>query len=162
MAFVTFTLPVSRTTRPQYSQAARTPICAAQGPGNGLEPAQISRRAVLSGIALAALAVAVPSPVVAEEEVTTASGLKYKISKKGTGPKIAVGDLVAIRFKGTYNDVPFDDLFETSQPYFYRAGSELVMKVCRAVPYLSFYFCCVRRGFARVVTKLRRTPRSLY
>jgi hypothetical protein len=96
---------------------------------SGAAPMEVSRRAVLSGIALAALSVAVSATARAEDEVTAASGLKYKVSKKGDGPKIVSGDLVAIRFKGSYNDVAFDDIFETPQPYFYRAGSDLVLKV---------------------------------
>jgi hypothetical protein len=36
----------------------------------------------------------------------------------GAQPK--AGDLVAIRFKGTYNGNPFDDTFSTADPYFYR------------------------------------------
>jgi hypothetical protein len=92
----------------------------------------VSRRAVLSGIALAALSAAVPAPVRAADEVTTPSGLRYSVVKAGTGPKIQVGDLVAIRFKGSYNDFAFDDIFATPEPYFYRAGSELILKVRRA------------------------------
>lgn len=128
MAFVTFALPTSGPGRSCRSSRARTPTCSAEVPATGIVPAQVSRRAVLSGIALAALAVTVPEAKAAEE-ITTPSGLKYRVATKGKGPKINVGDLVAIRFRGTYNDVPFDDLFATAEPYFYRAGSDLVMKV---------------------------------
>jgi len=38
-------------------------------------------------------------------------------------------DLVTIRFKGEYNGVVFDDLFKVEEPYFYRMGSENILKV---------------------------------
>lgn len=143
MAFVTFGLTTP--TRSYRTVVARSPTCSTDVPANGAVPVQVSRRAVLSGIALAALAVTVPTAEAAEQ-VTTPSGLKYTVSKKGAGPKINVGDLVAIRFKGSYNDVPFDDLFSTSEPYFYRAGSDLVLKVsdCSpvSVPILFARACC--------------------
>lgn len=128
MAFVTLVLPTSRSGRSYQTARARSPTCSAVGPATGSVPLQVSRRAVLSGIALAALAVSVPEAEAAEQ-ITTDSGLKYRVASKGKGPKINIGDLVAIRFRGTYNDVPFDDLFVTAEPYFYRAGSDLVMKV---------------------------------
>lgn len=128
MAFVTFALPNSGSQRSYQASSARTPTCSAEVPATGIAPARVSRRAVLSGIALAALAVAVPEAEAAEQ-TTTPSGLKYRVADKGNGPKINPGDLVAIRFRGTYNDIPFDDLFVTAEPYFYRAGSDLVMKV---------------------------------
>lgn len=48
--------------------------------------------------------------------------------KKGSGPVPVLGDLVGIRFKGAYNGVVFDNLFEASTPYFYRVGSGAVLK----------------------------------
>lgn len=48
---------------------------------------------------------------------------------KGTGPSAVIGDLVGIRFKGSYNGAVFDDLFEGKEPYFYRVGSENILKV---------------------------------
>lgn len=59
----------------------------------------------------------------------TASGLGYTMVKKGTGPPAQVGDLVGIRFKGSYNGVVFDNLFDATTPYFYRVGSENILKV---------------------------------
>lgn len=35
-------------------------------------------------------------------------------------PMPKAGDLVAIRFKGSYKGNPFDDTFSTDQPYLYR------------------------------------------
>lgn len=47
-------------------------------------------------------------------------------SKDAEGPK--VGEMVAIRFTGSYNGNTFDDTFKTDQPYFYRAGVGLIVK----------------------------------
>jgi len=50
------------------------------------------------------------------------SDVQYEVLKQS--PKDAlqpkVGDLVAIRFKGSYKGSDFDDTFKTDQPYFYR------------------------------------------
>lgn len=90
---------------------------------------KLSRRALLSGITWTAASLAVAPFVGAEESFTTPSGLQIKVLKKGQGAKIQVGDLVAIRFSGSYNGNMFDNIFETPEPYFYRCGSEVVLKV---------------------------------
>lgn len=41
---------------------------------------------------------------------------------------------MTIRFKGEYNGVVFDDLFKVEEPYFYRMGSENILKVRTARP----------------------------
>jgi hypothetical protein len=49
------------------------------------------------------------------------NNVKYEIIKPSTSDVVpVVGDLVTIRFKGSYKDVAFDDTFVTDQPYFYR------------------------------------------
>lgn len=91
---------------------------------------RFSRRVVLAALASAA------GSLVAAEVSTAAepSKLQYSVVKKGDGPSPAVGDLVGIRFKGMYNGVVFDNLFEEPRPYFFRAGSGVILKVRRNSP----------------------------
>jgi hypothetical protein len=110
---------------------------AESSPSPAPDAALVSRRTVLSSMALAALArvVGAASPVKADEDFTsTSSGLKYKVVKEGGGARVTVGDLVAIRFRASYKGNTFDDLFATESPYFYRAGSSSVLKVSLSVP----------------------------
>lgn len=97
-------------------------------------PAKFSRRALLAAIAAAGTGAA----LVQAEQTTTASGLSYAVVKHGTGLQAASGDLVGIRFKGSYNGVVFDNLFDSAEPYFYRAGSGNVLKVCEFCSFLSW------------------------
>ena len=71
-----------------------------------------------------------------EEEDTTPAGfqelkegLKYKVVTEGKGAKAKIGDLVAIRFKSSYNGQVIDDCFKTPNSYYYRVGSENVIQV---------------------------------
>jgi hypothetical protein len=49
------------------------------------------------------------------------STVKYEVIKSSGSEVVPVpGDLVTIRFRGTYKDVAFDDTFQTDEPYFYR------------------------------------------
>ena len=64
-------------------------------------------------------------PTVSLADLAPASwspGVQYEVIKQAPadalGPKI--GDLVAIRFRGSYKGNEFDDTFKTDQPYFYR------------------------------------------
>lgn len=86
---------------------------------------RFSRRVVLAALASAA------GSLVAAEVSTAAepSKLEYSVVKKGDGPSVVVGDLVGIRFKGMYNGVVFDNLFNETHPYFFRAGSGTILKV---------------------------------
>jgi len=70
-----------------------------------------------------------------EEEDTTPAGfqelkegLKYKVVTEGKGAKAKIGDLVAIRFKSSYNGQVIDDCFKTPNSYYYRVGSENVIQ----------------------------------
>jgi len=81
-----------------------------------------------------------PSPWRQEEEEDTGAGaagfkdldkgegLKYSVVKAGVGQKAKIGDLVAIRFKASYNGTPIDDFFKTPNAYYYRVGSESVIR----------------------------------
>lgn len=121
MAFLPTPLPPA-----PRAQARRRLLCMGP-PAAALSAKRFSRRVVL-----AALASAAGSLVAAE--VSTAAGegpsaLQYTVVKRGEGPAAVIGDLVGIRFKGTYNGVVFDNLFEETKPYFFRAGSGTILKV---------------------------------
>lgn len=90
---------------------------------------QLSRRAMLSALASATGALVAVSGARAEEP----GALQYKVVKSGEGPSVELGDLVGIRFKGAYNGVVFDNLFEAPTPYFYRAGSAGIILKVRAL-----------------------------
>ena len=90
-----------------------------------------------------------------EEEDTTPAGfqelkegLKYKVVTEGKGAKAKIGDLVAIRFKSSYNGQVIDDCFKTPNSYYYRVGSENVIQV-RSV--------CVRAHACTQARSLART-----
>lgn len=68
---------------------------------------------------------------------TTASGLKIKKLVDGTGPLVELGDLVGVRFKGNYGTYEFDNIFNTAEPYYMRAGVGTLVKV-RAPPCAAF------------------------
>mmetsp|Transcript_43810 Transcript_43810/g.171337 ORF Transcript_43810/g.171337 Transcript_43810/m.171337 type:complete len:196 (-) Transcript_43810:829-1416(-) len=86
----------------------------------------VSRRQLLKLVAVAPLAFGAPQ-VLAEDAdgySTTASGVQYKLIKKGTGKtKAKIGDLVGVRFTGSYNGRVFDDLFKTDQAFYIRVGN---------------------------------------
>ena len=50
------------------------------------------------------------------------AGVQYEVIKQAPADALQpkVGDLVAIRFRGSYKGNDFDDTFKTEQPYFYR------------------------------------------
>lgn len=112
-----------------YSRTPRLNVVAKYDSAN-VERREISRRALLVTLATitATKATSLLSANGAEGGVT-ASGLGYTVVKKGSGPPAQVGDLVGIRFKGSYNGVVFDNLFDATTPYFYRVGSDNILKV---------------------------------
>eukprot|EP01041_Mallomonas_annulata_P009547 gene9547-19846_t len=72
-----------------------------------------------------------PPPAFAAEELVDSpwtSGVKYTVVKSGTGASPKVGDMVSIRFRGSYKGNVFDDTFSTSEPYLYRAGLGSIVK----------------------------------
>ena len=55
--------------------------------------------------------------------------IQYEVVKSNpNGEKPKVGEMVAVRFKGSYKGTTFDDTFSTEQPYYYRAGVGLIVK----------------------------------
>lgn len=89
----------------------------------------ITRRSLLATfITTATTAIAISSSANAEDQQ-----VELKTVTVGSGPSPVIGDLVGIRFKGSYNGVVFDNLFESTDPYFYRVGTGSVLLVCFVV-----------------------------
>lgn len=92
--------------------------------------AQVSRsdfvRLVAGSAAAAALTVG-PAALPAFAE-TTPSGVVIDVVKTGQGPKPAVGQMAAIRFKAVTNGIILDDVFNTPEPYYTRVGSGGLIK----------------------------------
>jgi len=51
----------------------------------------------------------------------------FAVNVQGPTPK--VGELVAVRFTGSYKGQVFDDLFKTAEPLYFRAGVGTVVPV---------------------------------
>ncbi|CAM9209647.1 unnamed protein product [Ascophyllum nodosum] len=83
------------------------------------------RTALTAGIAKSVIA---SSPALAEETMVTASGLKIKKLMDGSGPSVAQGDLIGVRFKGNYGAYEFDNIFNTAEPLYTRAGVGTLVK----------------------------------
>lgn len=55
--------------------------------------------------------------------------VQYEVVKSNPSGEIPkIGEMVAVRFKGSYKGTTFDDTFNTEQPYYYRAGVGLIVK----------------------------------
>jgi len=63
------------------------------------------------------------------DTITTASGLKYIIWKKGDGAKADAGDKVSVHYAGRLLDgSPFDDSYKRGQPFSFPLGGGRVIK----------------------------------
>lgn len=94
---------------------------------------QLSRVGFLRAAPGAALAYTLPA--FAADFVTTDSGLQYKVLKQTEGAAPKIGDLIAIRFKGSFEGRVFDDITETPEPLYYRVGSgNLIKGIDEALP----------------------------
>ena len=90
---------------------------------------QPGRREVLTAAASASL-LGLARPVLAADELTTKSGVKYTVETAGNGGgKPVVGDLIAIRFKCSLQKTGqvIDDILGSPEPYYYRVGSGQVL-----------------------------------
>lgn len=83
----------------------------------------VTRRAFLSTLA------SLSGSAILVNATESPNDLQLKVVTEGKGPAPQIGDLVGIRFKASYNGVVFDNIFETTEPYFYRVGSGSVLKV---------------------------------
>lgn len=146
------------------SRRTLTTGCVQPPTGNVPNKAVLSRRAFLATAAGTTVSLVVSSlaPTIAD----TASDVQYNYVKKGTGPSPDVGDLVGIRFKGAYNGVVFDNLFESPEPYFYRAGSGAILQVCFKhsntsvfKPSITLHRARSQTSFARRLTAMSHTFR---
>ncbi|MFN4082397.1 MAG: FKBP-type peptidyl-prolyl cis-trans isomerase [Bacteroidia bacterium] len=62
-------------------------------------------------------------------EITTPSGLKYKITEAGSGRKIEVGDKVTVHYTGKLtNGFKFDSSLDRQQPFSFKVGSGQVIR----------------------------------
>ena len=67
--------------------------------------------------------------VAGKETITTASGLKYIISKPGTGVKAIAGKKVKVNYTGYFEDGKiFDSSFNTGNPFSFQLGAGQVIK----------------------------------
>ncbi|OYU94307.1 MAG: peptidylprolyl isomerase [Bacteroidetes bacterium B1(2017)] len=63
------------------------------------------------------------------QEYTTASGLKYKVTELGKGKKVEVGDKVTAHYTGRLTDgVKFDSSKDRNQPFSFKVGAGMVIK----------------------------------
>lgn len=66
---------------------------------------------------------------VAQNVITTASGLQYKITHKGTGEKAEAGDMVSVHYTGKFtNDTVFDSSVKRGEPITFELGKGQVIK----------------------------------
>ena len=69
------------------------------------------------------------STEVTNDTITTASGLKYIIWKKGDGAQAESGDKVSVHYAGRLLDgSPFDDSYKRGQPFSFPLGGGRVIK----------------------------------
>lgn len=60
---------------------------------------------------------------------TTASGLMYKITKKGSGPRVEQGQMVAVHYAGRLtNGMEFDNSFKRGEPIEFPVGTGRVIR----------------------------------
>jgi hypothetical protein len=57
--------------------------------------------------------------------------LLFCVSGRLQGPQPQIGELAAIRFKGSFNNVVFDDVYKSREPLYYRVGGGTLLKVGR-------------------------------
>lgn len=63
------------------------------------------------------------------DTITTASGLKYFITQKGTGVQAKKGDNVLVHYTGKLmNDTVFDSSYKRNQPFKFKLGQGMVIK----------------------------------
>src|SRR5690554_3551739 len=63
------------------------------------------------------------------DTITTASGLKYVIWKKGNGEQAEAGDNVSVHYAGRLLDgSPFDDSYKRGQPFTFPLGGGRVIR----------------------------------
>ena len=80
-------------------------------------------------ICLLLCCIALPVSAQAQDTITTASGLKYTIIKKGTGRKAQQGEFILAHYTGTLTDgTVFDSSRERDQFFVFQLGKRQVIK----------------------------------
>lgn len=90
-----------------------------------------TRRPKRSAVRRAVVVKKTPTPVVksASSAVTTATGLTYLITKKGTGRLPKAGETVVVHYTGTLtNGVKFDSSRDRGEPFPFQLGAGRVIK----------------------------------
>lgn len=105
------------------------PVVAASG---------VSRRAMLTrAVSAAAAAALLARPCFApasshaadSDDAPLPGGIAKQVVSRGKGQvSPRTGDLVAVRFRGTYNDIVFDDILEQQEPFYFRIGNGTVLR----------------------------------
>ncbi|KAJ1454094.1 hypothetical protein M885DRAFT_522229 [Pelagophyceae sp. CCMP2097] len=92
--------------------------------------AAVGRRDFATAFGTASVsALGLPLAARADDLTALPSGLKYKIVKEDKNGKVPkIGDLIAVRFRASYNGNVFDDLFATEEPLYYRVGGGTLIK----------------------------------
>ena len=95
----------------------------------------MDRRAFVGTAAAMGVAAAAPSPVLAEEYddfVTTESGLKYKVTKEGTGAIPQAGQTVKAHYTGWLEGFDsirkFDSSRDRGRPFTFKVGAGQVIR----------------------------------
>ena len=98
----------------------------------------MNRRQVLMGGIVASVASVISTPTAYAADDVLPNGVSYKVDKKGDGAQPQKGELCAIRFKASTEDGKvIDDIFETPEPYYTRAGlGGMLPGVEGALPYM--------------------------
>ena len=151
-AFVTPTVPLPSRGRAQTaSNYVMSSSCGQESRASPVNISLYTRRSVLQAIAWASCSALIQPGKADTGSSMTSSGLEYSVVKKGSGPAPVKGDIVGIRFKGMYNGVVFDDIFGSEEPYFYRAGTDKVLKV--SVKHVFLFPCVVLWGMGSLRTR---------
>ena len=117
-------------TAPSWAHGARAAPAAASA--RGADGAALSRGdfvAACSALAGGALVGGGAPAARAAGSGVSPGGAEWTVVKEGKNkisPK--VGDLVAVRFKGSCQGVVFDDIMNTEEPYYVRVGGESLIK----------------------------------
>lgn len=128
MAFA-LSIPLNRRQASSRTAVRSAPTCACAPQSHSVS---LARRTMTRRTALLTLATSASALLLSDK--ARSESLEYKVVQAGSGARPELGDLVGIRFKGSYNGVVFDNLFNEPAPYFYRVGSGTILKVSSQQP----------------------------
>jgi peptidyl-prolyl cis-trans isomerase B (cyclophilin B) len=94
-----------------------------------ITPVEITRASVVEALPAAKDTVAKKAAVKATDTVTTASGLKYIVIKKGNGVKPKAGSTIKVHYTGKFLDGKvFDSSVQRNEPFSFAVGTGQVIK----------------------------------